>query len=477
MTPMTDQPGANRPTWLVRGGLRGLLRCIPPTIALFLASGCAPSGPSAPEPASRPHLVLVSLDTTRADRCSVYGYSRPTTPFLEQLATESTTFEVAYAPMATTGPSHASLFTSLYPRSHGFVKNGMTLTTDRPTMSEILRDAGYRTAAFVSAFPVSARFGFGRGFEVYDEPFSETSELTERWEGVPSPRVFERPGRETARRAAAWMANLGGDPSPVLLWVHIFDPHHPYEPSFDDIRNAVGRSEPDPAAVDFSTRYDGELRAADDATRIVFEGADRFLRTRPVIRIVVGDHGEGLMDHGHMEHGIHLYEEAVRVPLLLSFPPAVPAGFRVTAPVEMLDILPTVLELAGLNPPTGIEGKSLAGPLLDRTALPEDRAVYLQRRRYQEATVSGFHIKGDLTAIRKGSWKLLSAPDENLVELYHLETDPEERRNLAEERSEVHARLALQLREWEVAHPSSHDVPADIDPEVIEMLRALGYEH
>ncbi|MGH7898499.1 MAG: sulfatase-like hydrolase/transferase, partial [Candidatus Binatia bacterium] len=221
----------------------------------------------------RPNILLVTIDTLRADHCSTYGYARPTTPRLSELAASGVRFEVAYAPMATTGPSHGTMFTSLLPRSHGVLKNGLTLSDRPPTLAAALLAAGYRTAAVVSSYAVHRRFGLGRGFLTYDDDFTGARpSLTHKvfWEGHEVPGPFDRRADETRAKAVDWLERQGylearrSALPPFFLWVHFFDPHSPYDPP-EPHRGRFALPSRDVAELDREiAAYDGEAHFADE---------------------------------------------------------------------------------------------------------------------------------------------------------------------------------------------------------------------
>jgi arylsulfatase A-like enzyme len=279
-----------------------------------------------------PSVVLITLDTTRADHLGAYGDRRARTPNIDRLASEGVLFERAVTPAPTTLPAHASILTGLYPFAHGVRNNGaFSLGGGVPTLATVLHDAGYRTAAFVSAFVLDRRYGLARGFDVYDDRLE-----------------IERRGDATAGAAAAWLSQTAREPTPFLLWVHLYDPHDPYDP---------------PAALRqaFADRpYDGEIAAADEAVGVVLDRLSALGLAASTIVAVVGDHGESLGEHGEATHGMFVYESAVRVPMILRWPRKVAAGMRIRPLVRTVDLAPTLLEQAGRSGLPNAHGKSLA---------------------------------------------------------------------------------------------------------------------
>jgi len=487
---------------------------------LVAVAGC---GTRRERPPSRPNLLLVSIDTLRADHCSVYGYERRTTPVLERLAREGVVVETAYAPTATTAPSHAALLTSLYPHSTGVLRNAMILGPEHLTLAEILKAQGYRTSAVVSSFVLKRRFGFAQGFGTFecrfapgptepdaasraeagetrvpgapraggDEPprRGRTEDLQgfERGEdghllaitgsdGYQRRSRFDRRADETTDLALAWLRRRGRD-RPFFLWVHYFDPHDPYSPPppFDsqfpvpeganDLQRAVAA-------------YDGEIAFTDrQLGRLVDALADQGLDDETLV-VITADHGEGLLQHGYMGHGLHLYEEAVRVPLILRWPGHLPSGLRVHGLVDLLDVVPTALELLGVSREgTPFQGRSVAHRLTGERADPDqrhDRPAFFQRERPWGPTIGGTRVRGDKYGVRCGRWKYIEAEAEGTRELFDLAVDPGETRNLVARRPELAQRLSDTIATWR-ASTSAAPSAADDSDETLEALRALGY--
>ncbi len=430
-------------------------------------------------PPRRPNIVLVTVDTLRADHCSAYGYARPTTPHLDRLAQDGVLFEAAYAPMATTGPSHASMFTGLAPRSHGLLKNGHPLRQDLTTLAESLSGRGYQTAAFVSSYVLNRSFGLSQGFATYDDDFAEgrPSGRTRVWEGQRVPEEFDRLADQTRSRAVRWLLDNGhlspgrGTP-PFFLWVHLFDPHHPYDPPpehrlFSPTQIDAGELEVTKAA------YDGEVHFADEELGKLVEAFRGAGRLDDTLLIVAGDHGEGLMDHGHMYHGLQLYEEAVRVPLVIHWPKRL-RPHKVREPISLVDLSPSLLALTRQAESSGIRGAANLVPLLRGAAGAAESPIFLERRHYETGVVLGFAVKGPKLGVRKGRFKYIDAPEEGTSELFDLEADPRERSNLLPQQRQKADQLAELLKRWVETTPAPP--PAQIlSEEAAERLRSLGY--
>jgi arylsulfatase A-like enzyme len=438
----------------------------------ILAASCAT------EPPAPPNLLLVTLDTARADHVSAYGYPRETTPVLRELAEAGTRFAHAYAPAATTAPSHATLFTSLYPLAHGIVHNGLELRPAERTLAEILRERGYATAAFVSSFVLDARFGFAQGFERYDDDFAPgqaSFPAGHEWRDQEIPGGFDRPADATTRRAVEWLAS-GRDPArPFFLFVHYFDPHAPMSPP----ERHAARFAPEPGASRLEVRigrYDGEIAFVDEQIGVLLDALARAGLDARTLVVVTADHGEGLLQHGQMAHGVQLYEEAVRVPLVLRLPGVVPAGRVVETPVALVDLAPTLLELLGVPAQgMGFQGESLTRALEDGGALDPERTIHLQRRHYAGEQVGSEWVEGDLYGVRQGRWKYLESGDGERRELYDLAADPGETANLAPEHPEQVRRLAARIASWRSASRRAGAAPKDLTGSEREGLRALGY--
>ena len=445
--------------------------------ALVLACG----GPEAPEPprTDLPDVLLVTIDTLRADHVGAYGYERDTTPNLDRLAREGVRFEIAYAPMGTTAPSHASLFTSRHPLGHGLVRNGLSLAPGERTLAQRLREAGYVTAAFVSSYPVSHRFGFARGFDHYDDDFSGSRASLPRrsWEGLAVEGVFDRPGRDTAEAALAWLAARPAA-RPLFVWLHLFDPHDPYRaPGPQGLRwVAEGQDRRERRRA----LYDAEVRYADAQFGRVLRAMEA-RSANDLLVVATSDHGEGLADHGRITHNRFLYEEEVRVPLVLRFPGRIPAGVTVHQPAHLIDVSPTLLDAIGLSnggpdgEPAPRDGVSLLGFATGREPPDPERALMLQRPYYPEGR-ERFDERGPGFGVRMGRFKWIEAPLEERRELYDLAADPGERRNLADAQPERARALSERIAAWRAGQPEDAlEQEAALSPEDRDALRALGY--
>ncbi len=397
--------------------------------------------------ASAFNILLITLDTTRADHLGSYGYPRAKTPSLDDLAREGIRFARAYCPAPVTLPSHISILSGLYPIAHGVRNNGHHLRPGIRTLAEILKGRGYATAAFVSSFSVDSRFGIDRGFDVYDDTFQPQASLKSA--------NAERRAEGTFDRFSRWLENSWS--SPFFAWVHYYDPHLPYDPL-------------PPYKEEFSDRpYDGEIAYMDNYVGAIL---DR-LRTKGILEktiiVVAGDHGEGLGDKVEIGHGIFLYEGTLRVPLIFHNLKILPRSRVDESEVRLVDVAPTILELVGLkDEAAGMQGQSLVPRLGGKAGKDLDSLIetFFPRESFGWS---------ELVGIISGPWKYIQAPR---PELYDLKNDPEEKKNLYDLEANQSAALKAKL-ESELLRLGS-DSKASGEPETaraddLEKLRSLGY--
>jgi choline-sulfatase len=402
-----------------------------------------------PRKAARDCILLVTLDTTRADHVGAYGSRRARTPHLDRLAAEGTRFASVTATAPLTLPAHASLLTGLLPPEHGVRNNGNFRLDERtPTVATVLQGHGYRTAAFVSAFVLDRRFGLARGFERYDDSVVlGTSADVFSFE---SQRTGDRTGAALVRWLEAYAASPG---APFFAWLHLFDPHEPYVP-------------PSPHREAFAdSPYDGEIAFADSVLGTVIEALERLHLADRVVVVVAGDHGESLGEHGEETHSMLLYEGVVRVPLVVWGPGRVPAGRVVTEPVSGIDIAPTIVALASAPALPASHARSLL-PLLDGKPDGAPRALYT------ETLCPQFDMGwAPLRGVRDDRYKLVDAPR---PELFDLARDPGERTNLYDREPGKVAALRGRLQALAGSGWGAMGVMA-MSREVQERLAALGY--
>ncbi len=379
----------------------------------------------------------------RADRLGAYGYAAATTPNLDRLAAVGVRFAQAQAAAPLTLPSHATILTGQLPPRHGMRQNGAPLAgPGLATLAGHLAAAGYRTGAFVGSFVLDRRFGLAEGFEVYDD------EVERDVSGTPGLEA-ERPGREVVDRARAWLAEETGG-RPFFAWVHLYDAHAPYEP-------------PEPFATAHPGRpYDGEVAAVDAEVGRLLEQLQTLHLTEQTVIAIAGDHGEALGEHGEPTHGVLLYEASLRVPLILSAPRLLPAGWVVEEPVGLTDLAPTLAALAGHPWPGEREGRDLSRALRARQDPPRSDL-------YAETLYPTLFGWSDLASLRRGERKAIAAPH---PELYDLGRDPSELANLWRkgEGGDLLARLEELHRE---AAPAV--ATGSLDEETRAKLESLGY--
>jgi arylsulfatase A-like enzyme/Tfp pilus assembly protein PilF len=405
-------------------------------------SGSAPGVDSA----HRPSAIVVTLDTVRPDRLEPYG-GEVLTPSLQRLARQGAVFERAYATTPITLPSHASIFTGLDPPQHGVRNNGShALAQAATTLAEILRDTGFRTAAFVSAAVLDRRFGLSQGFDTYDDDFSSSSS---KEPGA----IVERQANATVDAALRWLDHLSENER-FFLWIHLFDPHIPYAP-------------PDIYADRFPDRpYDAEIAFADaELGRLL---SHPLLGPQDsAITMVIGDHAESLGEHGESTHGMLAYDSTLRIPWIVRAP-GFPGGVRPIKAVSQIDLMPTMLELLAIEIPSKVSGRSQA------SALGSGRAVTPSARGLYAETLVPFYTYGwaKLRTIRRGHWKLIDAP---LPELYNLEDDPHERANLHLEAPDKLFEMQRDLRKMSGDDDAEDTLFQNLDRETELKLRRLGY--
>ena len=415
-------------------------------LVLLCLAGCQGDGDREPVPpdGARPNLLVITLDTARADHLGCYGYPGARTPHIDRLARGGVLFDQAITAAPLTVPAHASLFTGLRPPAHGARTNESTLTDETiTTLAEVLRDAGYATRAWVGAEVVRRWSGLAQGFDAYADDFSG-----DRRAG--SGKYVEKPAAEVVGAA---MTGLRRVPEPFFAWVHLFDPHAPYAP-------------PEDHAAPSGHAYDGEIAYADHWLGELFASLDASGRRERTIVAFMSDHGEALGQHGEHTHGIFLYDATLHIPLILNGPGLGEPGRRVAEQVRIIDVMPTLLDLAGVPAPDGLHGVDLSplwrGGKLD--ALPA----------YSE-TLHPWTTMGwsPLYALRDEGWKAIEAPR---PELYDLARDPGERSDLADDegkrRDRMLARIAG-LRAADAGRARGDD--AVLDDERRAALESLGY--
>lgn len=474
-------------------------------LAASLAGGCGSRDGAGP---ARPHVIVVSFDTTRADRLSPYGCAEARTPNLDALARDSILFTECMTTAPTTLAAHLSLFTGRHPHSHGVPRNGFILDPANVTLAEILSGAGYRTAAFIASFALDARFGVAQGFDHFDAAFD---------------RIFgegeiDQDQRDAESVTDAVLDYLDADAAePRFLFVHYFDPHLPYEPRFPEAglrgepdpppaidvgavreRSTLRLGVPFPEALRLAARYDSEISHADRAFGRLLAGIrERGILDRAIL-LVVADHGENFWDHEDtFDHGHTVFETTIHAAALVRLPRdparragAPPRGRLDTSPVSHVDWVPTLLDRLGLAIPPGVEGRVLdLDARRGRPALDDPH-----RARFAEATKPWMAVEepgrwynlAKARCIRLGPWKYVRTPYLDLEELFQLERDPGERVNLfdllrgrpssALPTPDELDRLRSELEAWDRSAAPFPTRFEEVSPEeTVERLRRLGY--
>jgi arylsulfatase A-like enzyme len=406
------------------------------TAALLLPElfGCTSTAVAHPR-----SLLLITLDTMRADRLPAYGFTGVLTPALDRIAAEGAIFEEAYAAVPLTLPSHVSLFTGLYPPRHGVRDNaGAPLSGEFTTLAEVLRERRMTTAAFVASSVLAPGRGLEQGFDLY------SAGDPARCSGAPPAR---RRAGAVVDEATSWLERH--DTEPFFAWIHLYDTHRPYD-----------------LPAEYKDRYLDPYLAAiayEDAqiARVISHLETRGLLTSTLI-VVAGDHGESLGDHGEKSHGIFLYQEALRVPFMVRGPGVSPR--RVTAVARLVDVMPTVLDLFGVST-SGLDGVTLAQAGTRSSTDPRLEV-------YSESMYPRRFGWAPLRSLRADRYKVIDAPR---AELYDLISDPGEERNVLAEHPTVAAAMLHRLRSFESGQEPPATPGAEVDNAVLDRIASLGY--
>lgn len=390
---------------------------------LFLALACTRATET---PAVKPPVIIISIDTLRADHLPAYGYDGVKTPAIDALRDDGILYENAYAHAPTTLPSHVSMLTGLLPYEHG-VRNNLGYTFEaakHETIPAMLKSAGYETGAAVSAYVLRGSTGLGSVFDFYDDQVAGATNV--------SIGEVMRDGAVTANVATRWIGERGD--RPFFFFLHLFEPHWPYEGTYDE-----------------------EIARADAVVgRFIADLKQRGLYDQAVV-ILLSDHGEGLGDHGEKEHGVFVYRETIRVPLIVKLPGSTRAGDSVEDPVQLIDVAPTIAALTGTGRDQTWRGASLLEP------------VAKDRRIYSETMLPRIHFGwSELRSLVDARHHFIDAPR---VELYDITLDGYERDNIAAKERRVLAAMRTELE----THPAAFTGPAAVAPEEAGKLAALGY--
>ncbi len=462
----------------------------------LLATAC---GGSADAP---PHVLLITVDTLRADRLGVYGYPLPTSPAIDRLAARGVRFADASVAWPKTWPSMAALMTGAHPKTTGIKLQPRALPEAHLLLAEVFRAHGYRTGAVVANFNVGRHLGFDQGFDHFVESWQEAwAKQAGEVDFVNAPgrvKLFTD-ARTVTDQGLAWLR--ASDPGkPFFLWLHYMDPHGPYVPPPSYADEFAGHHPPEPvplAAIPsyqlqrradgtpitdlahYRAQYDREVRYLDDEVdRLLREIEASGVEARRLLVAFSADHGESFDEHGyHLEHGLLPYQPTAHVPLLLVHEGRLPAGRVVEAPVGLVDLSPTLLDLAGIEVPATFEGRSLRALVETGDAAVAPEHVFME---------SGYERETQLV-VRRGKWKLVhvrSPAERRLMtgatyELYDLERDPGETENVADRHPALVSELSAALAGWFESGPRWATGEAldleRLSAEEREMLRALGY--
>jgi len=403
------------------------------------------------------NIILITLDTTRADRMGFLGSHLALTPNLDEFARQGTVFSKAYAHVPLTTPSHATILTGTYPQFNHLGELGTALAKDLPYLPDLLRRRGYTTAAFVGSQVLdpkgAAAPGFERGFVTYDAGFHSRHDGEDRYASE------ERRAMTVVHHALAWLKKQPRQP--FFLWVHFYDAHDPYEP-------------PEPFKSKYAaTPYDGEIAYVDSALGKLFAALKDAGAYDSSVIAIVADHGEALGEHGEESHGFFLYDETIHVPLVIRLPVARGAGAQVSAPVGLVDLAPTLLRAVDADVPGAMQGRSLlsmmTGKKGDSAADAEvEKEVYAETDYPRSAYGWSW-----LRSLRSGKYLYIDAPHR---ELYDESTDPKALHNIADARPGVADTLQAQLDEFRRKTSAQGSAkPAKLTPQMAEKLQALGY--
>jgi arylsulfatase A-like enzyme/tetratricopeptide (TPR) repeat protein len=400
----------------------------------------------------KPNVILVTLDTTRADHLACYGYPGVRTPILDALAGRGVLFEQCASSSPLTLPSHSTIMTGMYPTYHGVRLNGNTaLSEEQTTIAEVLAGRGYECGAFIGAFVLDGRWGLKQGFQHYDDSFDLKKYKHLDLGGV------QKPGNEITDAALAWLE--GRKDKPFFAWVHFYDPHSPYEP-------------PEPFYSEYNKSmaglYDGEIAFMDSQIGRLESWLEANGLIKNTILVLIGDHGEGLGSHGEGTHGYFIYDYAVHVPFLVVTPLKGLSGVRVSLQVRAADVFPTVLELAGTAGPGNVNGRSLVPAMFDPKAADQDPA-------YSESMAPNLQFGwAPLRALRTTRFKFIDAPR---PELYDLTRDTAEESDVQNRYPDQALAMKKELDRLVLETGRGAPVPqaANLDRETVERLAALGY--
>ncbi len=440
-------------------------------IAATLAWIGSGKGPAEGALRRAPNILIVTVDTLRADRLSCSGYPRPTSPAIDRLLTSGVRFTEARTVEPLTGPALASMLTSLEPHQHGATRNGLRLRPGLSSLPRLLAQGGYRTAAFVGNWTVRDKLtGLGEHFELYEEVLSR-----KRWWGV---FRGEATGEDLTRAAVSWMEKQQAAEGrrPFLLWVHYVEPHAPYRLQ-EELAPRLGV--PISEGASRSDRYDTEVAFADREVGRLLAALERIEPGGHNLVLFTSDHGESLGEHGYWGHGRNVYDPNLRIPMGLAWPGKVPAGLTISEPALITDLAPTVLGLLGLPAPAALAGYDWSAVISERAPAFRERVTTFQAHK---GAVLGHGEGGNARAGGLLEVAVLAHGQKEILRLagarrlFDLVSDPRESKNLAPTDGRPSPALAEWLSRVQQGLKSLGNLPAaELDPESIEQLKALGY--
>ncbi len=414
----------------------------------------------------KPNIIFIIVDTLRADRLACYGYEKSETPNIDSIAKKGVLFSQAVTQVPITLPSHCSIFTSQNPIVHNVRENGTyRLDNSETTLAEILKENGYRTAAFIGGFPLDSRFGLDQGFDVYDDDLSGEKIVShtenKTWQGHEY-SSFERKAADVIKSAIKWLSAY--KEQRFFLFIHLFDPHAPYSP-------------PAPFRQDYKkNRYDGEVAYVDYSLGELFENLRDWKLIKDTLIIFTSDHGESLGEHEYFTHGKKLYEPSMRIPLIISSPSLLPKGKVIDDLVRSIDIMPTILELLGIKPLNNFQGINLM-PVISR-----GNTKKLNLTSYGETFLPKLRLgEEELRSYRTNKWKYIRYTKDNTIvkeELFYLENDPKEHQNLSKTgkgKSKAFSLLLDELIEHDRKISTKKNTLFEMDEETKKKLKSLGY--
>jgi arylsulfatase A-like enzyme len=421
---------------------------------------------------ARPNVLIVTIDTLRADRMSGYGYERPTSPFLDGLMERGVRFTEARTVEPLTGPALCSMITARYPHETGASRNGLRMRPGLSSLPKRLQEEGYVTAAIVSNWTLKNKISnLAEHFDEYNELLRK-----KRWLGLFS---GETKAEDVTEVALEWMEHYSANEErPFFFWAHYIDPHAPYV-NHKEFLEPLGiekrRGKPP-----ISDRYDTEIAHTDRVVSGLFERMEELGLTENTVIVFTSDHGESLGEHGYVGHGRHLYEPSLRIPLSITWEGKVEPGL-IEAPALNIDVAPTILGLLGLDPPQGFRGFDWTPVMAGEVAQPMDRTTQHQAHRGAVLTRHDSETKRragllEVALVQNGVKEIMRVRTDEQRWRFDLQADPEELVNLADPESNPTAGLSAWMQVVDFGLRSMDDVPpAPLDDETIEQLRALGY--